>query len=164
MCNVTIVIIIVKPKNIKTSCKPTGNNPTAVLDSMIDIIENVENVSRVEHEPTEPPICRFGYPLTINTTGMYMKIREYILNYDEEGNPSFAYKLCMNSLRNDRWINSHMQGLMELLRANSDLQLAVGIDKVIAYMTKYVTKPEIEMSSNMNKMILKVIKNHIMMV
>ena len=63
----------------------------------------------------------------------------------------------MNSLRNDRWINSHMRGLMEMWMANMDFQLVVDVDKVIAYMTKYVTKPEIEMSSNMNKMILTVI-------
>ncbi len=98
-----------------------------------------------------------GLATTCHTTGTCLKIQEYLLEYDVEGNPSFAYELCMNSLRNDRWVNSHMRGLMELWRANSDFQLVVDIDKVITYMTKYVTKPEIEMSSNMNKMILKII-------
>ena len=46
---------------------------------------------------------------------------------------------------------------MELWRSNSDVQLVVDIDRVIAYITKYVPKPEIEMSSNMKKMILKII-------
>ena len=54
-----------------------------------------------------------------------------------------------------------MRGLIKLGLANMDFQLVVNIDKVSAYMTKYITKPEIEMSSNMNKMILQVInKSH----
>ena len=55
-----------------------------------------------------------------------------------------------------------MQELMEIWMANMDFQLVVDVDKVIAYMTKYVTKPEFEISSNMTKMILHVInKAHI---
>ena len=55
-----------------------------------------------------------------------------------------------------------MQGLMEIQMANMDYQLVVEVDKVMAYMTKYVTKSEIEISSNMNKMILYVInKTHV---
>ena len=87
---------------------------------MTGVVENVKNVSRTEDGPVEPPICRFGYPLPINTTGTCMKVSEYILDYDEEGNPTFGYKLRMNSLRNDRWINSHMQQLMEIWMANMD--------------------------------------------
>ena len=55
-----------------------------------------------------------------------------------------------------------MQGLIETWMANMDFQLDFGDDKVIAYMTKYVTKLEIEISSNMNKMILHIInKAHV---
>ena len=43
---------------------------------------------------------------------------------------------------------------MEIWMANMDFELVINIDKVITYMTKYSTKPEIEISSNMNKMIL----------
>ena len=147
--------------NYKKTCKPACSDPTAVLDGMTAVVENVENVGRVQNGPAEPHICRFGYPLPLNTTGTCLKVREYLLEYDVEGNPSFAYELRMNSLRNDRWVNLHMRGLVELWRANIDFQLVVDIDKVITYMTKYVTKPEIEMSSNMNKMILQVInKSH----
>ena len=146
----------------KKTGKPAGNNPTAVLDSMTAVVENVENVTRTEDGPVEPPICRFGYPLPLNTTGTCMKVSEYIIDYDVEGNPTFGYELNMNSLRNDRWINSHMRGLMEIWMANMDFQLVVDVDKVIAYMTKYVTKPEIEISSGMNKMILQIInKSHV---
>ena len=43
-----------------------------------------------------------------------------------------------------------------------DSQLVVDFVKVIDYMTKYVTKPEVEMSDNMNKMILQIInKSHV---
>ena len=41
--------------------------------------------------------------------------------------------------------------------ANMDFQLVVDIDKVIACMTKYLTKLEIEISCNMNKIILRII-------
>ena len=55
-----------------------------------------------------------------------------------------------------------MHGLMLFWLANVDFQLLVYIDKVIAYMTKYVTKPKIEISSGMNKMIEQIInKFHI---
>ena len=85
-----------------------------------------------------------------------------MLYYDEEGNPSFGYKLPMNGLCNDRWIDSYMQRLIEIWMANMDFQLVVDVNKVIAYMTKYVTKPEIEISSNMNKMIVQIInKSHV---
>ena len=51
---------------------------------MTAVVENVKNLSRAEDGPIEPLICGFGYPLPINTTGMCMKVREYILDYDEE--------------------------------------------------------------------------------
>ena len=90
-----------------------------------------------------------------------MKIRGHILDYDEEKNPTFGHKPSMSSLRNDRLLNSHMQGLMKIWIANMEFQLIVDVEKVIVYMSKYVTKPEIEISSNMNKMILQIInKSH----
>ena len=69
--------------------------------------------------------------------------------------PTFVYKLRMNILHNDLWINYYMQGLIEFWLTDMNFQLVVDIDKIIAYMTKYVTKSEIEISSNRNKMILK---------
>ena len=63
----------------------------------------------------------------------------------------------MNSLCIDRLIDSHIPGLIEIWLANMDFQLVVDIDKVIAYMTKYATKPEIEISSWMNKIIEEII-------
>ena len=50
-----------------------------------------------------------------------------------------------------------MHGLMLFWLANVDFQLLVYIDKVISYMSKYVTKPKIEISSGMNKMIEQII-------
>ena len=46
--------------------------------------------------------------------------------------------------------------------ANMDFQLVIIIDEVIASMKNYVTKPEIEISSGKNKIILQIInKSHI---
>ena len=40
-----------------------------------------------------------------------MKIREYVSGSDGV-EPQYTYELSMNSIRNDRWLNSHMYGLM----------------------------------------------------
>ena len=92
----------------------------------------------------------------MNDVGSCMKIREYIQG--SEGNePILKYELCMNSKRNDKWVNSHMKGLMEIWLANMDFQLVVDVNKVVSYMTKYVCKPEIEISKGLSKMVEKVI-------
>ena len=125
---------------------------------MTSVEENNENVSCTKNGSVESPILRSDHPLQINNTDTCMKVCEYILDYDEEGNPTFGYKLRMNNIRNDRWINSHMRGLMEIWMANMDFQLVIDVDKIIAHITNYVTKAEIKISSNMNKMLLHVIK------
>ena len=85
-----------------------------------------------------------------------MKIREYIMG--SEGNePILKYELCMNSKRNDKWVDSHMKGLMEIWLANMDFQLVVDVNKVVSYMTKYVCKSEIEISKGLSKMVENVI-------
>ena len=71
--------------------------------------------------------------------------------------PTFGYELRTNSLHNYRWIDFHVRGLMELWLAHKDFKLVVNIDKVIAYMKNYVTKPEIKIRTGLNKMIEKII-------
>ena len=72
--------------------------------------------------------------------GTCMKMRDYVSGSD--GNwPEFIYELSMNSVCNDRWLNSHMYGLMQIWLANIDFQLVVDVNKVVNYMTKYVCKP-----------------------
>ncbi len=71
-----------------------------MLESMICVIKNNENGTGNESGMVESPICRFDYPLTMNDTGTFMKVSEYILDYDEEGKSTFGYKLRMNSLHN----------------------------------------------------------------
>ena len=81
-----------------------------------------------------------------------MRECEYILEYDGDY-PTFEYTLCMHILFNGKCINSHMRGLMEIWFNNMNFQLVIDIDKIIVYMIKYVTKPEIEISFGMKKMI-----------
>ena len=88
--------------------------------------------------------------------GTYMKMSEYVSGCDGSG-PEFTYELSMNSLRNDRWLNSHMYGLMQIWLANMDFQLVVDVNKVVNYMTKYVCKPEMEMSKGLSNMVKKLI-------
>ena len=51
--------------------------------------------------------------------------------------------------RNDRWMNTHVSCMLEAWMANCDVRLVVDIGKVIQYLTKYVTKPEKDMSVGM---------------
>ena len=92
----------------------------------------------------------------MNDNGTCMKIREYVSGSDGV-EPQYTYELSMNSIRNDRWLNSHMYGLMQIWLANMDFQLVVDINKVVSYMTKYVCKPEMEMTKGLSKMVQKII-------
>ena len=51
--------------------------------------------------------------------------------------------------RNDRWMNTHVSCMLEAWMANCDVWLVVDLGKVIQYLTKYVTKPEKDMSVGM---------------
>ena len=96
--------------------------------------------------------CRFNFPQHLNSVGTCLKIREYVSGSDGNA-PELTYELCMNSKRNDRWLNSHMHGVMQVWLANMDFQLIVDVNKVVNYMTKYVCKPEVEMSKGLSKMV-----------
>ena len=124
---------------------------------MTCVVENTKNISCDENGTLEPLNYRFDYPFPINDSGMCLRVRECILEYDKEERTTFGYKLHMNSIRNDRQINSHMRGIMEIWLANKNFQLVVNIDKAIAYMTNYLTKPEVDISFGMNRTILQII-------
>ena len=100
--------------------------------------------------------CRFDYPHPLNEMVTCMKMREYVSVCDGS-RPAFTYELSMNSLCNDRWLNSHMYGLMQIWLANMDFQLVVDVNKLVNYMTKYVCKPEMEMSKGLSNMVQKMI-------
>ena len=55
--------------------------------------------------------CRFDYPQPLNEIGSCMKVREYVSG-SNGSETEYTYELRMNSIRNDRWFNSHMHGLM----------------------------------------------------
>ena len=63
--------------------------------------------------------CRFNFPQQLNTVGTCMNIREYVSGSDGNA-PEFTYELCINSKRNDRWLNSHMHGVMQVWLANME--------------------------------------------
>ena len=111
-----------------------------------------QTITVVKNEPLKHLKCRFEYPQPTNDSGMCLKVRKYLLEHIWDF-PTFRYKLKMDRLCNDTWINSHIQGLMKIWLANIHVLLVVDIDKVIVYMAKYVTKPEIKISLEMNKMI-----------
>ena len=100
--------------------------------------------------------CRFDYLQPLNEMGTCMKMREYISGCDGSG-PEFTYELSMNSLHNNRWLHSHMYGLIQIWLANMDFQLVVDINKVVNYMTKYLCKPKIIMSKGLSNMVQKMI-------
>ena len=55
------------------------------------------------------------------------------------------------------WLYKHMRGLMQIWLANMDFQLVIDLNKVVGYMTKYVCKPEMEMTKGLSKMVQKII-------
>ena len=64
--------------------------------------------------------------------------------------PTHSYEIyykidCVNK-RNDRWTNTHVETFLESWMANIDFQVVIDLGKVIDYLTKYVTKPESNMS------------------
>ena len=85
-----------------------------------------------------------------------MMIREYVCGSDGNA-PEFKYELSMNSIRNNRWLNSHMYNLMQICLVNMNFQLVVDVNKIVNYMTKYVCKPEMEMSKGLSKIVEKLI-------
>lgn len=109
-----------------------------------------------EHNGQIENNCRFDYSQALNKIGTCMKTREYLSGSDGNA-PEFKYKLSMNSIRNDRWLNSYVHGLMQIWLANIDFQLVVDVNKVVNYMTKYVCKPEMEMSKGLSKIVEKLI-------
>ena len=121
---------------------------------MTAVVKEAENNGCNQNSPLEPVKCRFDYPLPINDRSTYLRLRDCILGYGWDY-PALGYNIQMNSLRNDMLFNSHMREFIKFWLANMDFQLVVDIDKVIPYMTKYVTKQEIETSSGMNKTIKK---------
>ena len=72
----------------------------------------------------------FDFPQPLNKEGICMKICEYVCGSDGNA-PDFKYDLCMNSIRNDRWLNSHLVDLMQIWIANMDFQLVVDVNKVV---------------------------------
>ena len=46
-------------------------------------------------------------------------------------------------------MNTHVETFLDSWMANIDFQMVVDLGKVIAYLTKYVTKPESDMSKGM---------------
>jgi hypothetical protein len=67
----------------------------------------------------------------------------------------------MKPKRNDRWLNSHMEPLMKVWRANMDMQLTIDLGKVIGYMTKYVTKSEASLTKGAARMMMRVLTKSI---
>ena len=100
--------------------------------------------------------CRFNYPQPLNENGSCMKIREYV--YGSNGSETeYTYELSMNYIHNNRWLNLHMHGFMQIWLANMNFQLVVDVNKVVSYITKYVCKTEMEMTKGLSKMVQKII-------
>jgi hypothetical protein len=74
------------------------------------------------------------------------------------GGTRMQITVSIKSERNDRWLNSHIQPLMECHMANFDVQLTVDVGKIIGYMTKYVTKSEASMTPAAKRMAQRFLK------
>ena len=99
--------------------------------------------------------CRFDYAKDICDV-THVVVKEYVVK-KRNGAKEKRVKLEIKPRRNDKWLNSHMPHLMEVWRANMDMQLTIDLGKVIGYMTKYVTKSEASMTRGAQRMVARIL-------
>jgi hypothetical protein len=100
--------------------------------------------------------CRFDYPKDL-CEKTHMAVKQYRVKL-KDGNEEIRCQLEMKPKRNDGWLNSHMDPLLTLWRANFDLQLTIDVGKITNYMTKYMTKSEAKQSKGAQAMIRRIMR------
>lgn len=116
------------------------------------------NAPEPGHEENEK--CRFEYPKPICNAGNIV-VKLYSVQKKGETEKTHRVQLEIKSKRNDQWLNSHMEHLMPVWRANMDIQLTINLGKVVGYMTKYVTTSEAAMTKIAQRMICQILLNGI---
>ena len=99
--------------------------------------------------------CRFSFPLPLvgskdDYSRTHVKIAEYVVGKGEKKRRKYQIEIVPN--RNDRWLNSHSRAILEVWKANMDMQLILDPGKVADYMTKYVTKADVQLTKSTERL------------
>jgi len=100
--------------------------------------------------------CRFHYAKELSECthiAIVMTAKETLENEE------ISSKAELLTRRNDRWINSYMPSVMRVWRANMDVQLTIGLRKIVGYMTKYITKSEATMTWGSKNFICRIMRD-----
>ena len=104
-------------------------------------------LGRRAQKSSEIPVdCRFSFPQPI-WSNSHVFVKE-----TKTRNNTFRYRAYFAFERNDKWLNSCIPGVAEVWGANTDFQPVLDPGMVIDYMTKYVTKSELQHSSSMHRL------------
>ena len=91
-----------------------------------------------------------------------MKIIQDTVCIDKDKNEfKMEYRIEMITDCNDKWLVCHPRHLLESWHGNIDFQLIIDIEKLLRYITKYVTKVEKNMTKGIAAMIRNILKKTI---
>jgi hypothetical protein len=147
-------------------------HPSPPLDAQANVRDETTRFTQTDtnkHPCTSSPdvFCDQHYVNLLNACQRHL-CTKYCQQKDKEGNTfcrlAFPQKLRANSVlavkqsvltkgghhtsveivskRNDKWLNSQCRPLFQHWQANIDMRLTIDVGKIVAYMTKYITKTE----------------------
>ena len=82
-------------------------------------------------------ICPLAYPQKLRANSV-LAVKQTVMT--KKGGHHTSVEIVLK--RNDKWINSHCRPLLQHWQANVDMRLTIDVGKIVAYMTKYITKTE----------------------
>ncbi len=82
-------------------------------------------------------ICRLNFPHNLRWSTV-LSVKQTVLKQSKGIHTS----VDIVPARNDKWLNIQCRFLFETWKANMDMRLTPDLGKVLAYMTKYITKTE----------------------
>ena len=106
--------------------------------------------------------CRFHYPVKLNErNGTHVKVKTFNVAGKKKDEVDLRTQIEIVQKRNDRWLNSHCRSIIEIWKANIDIQLVIDPGKVAEYMTKYITKAETKQAAGVAKIIKTIFEKNL---
>ena len=101
--------------------------------------------------------CRLGFPHKLRGSTV-LAIKQTVLKNSQRIHTSFE----IVPARNDKWLNIQCRFLFQTWMANMDMRLTPDLGKVLAYMTKYITKTETSSVNSRRNLysLLRVVASH----
>ena len=101
--------------------------------------------------------CRLGFPHKLRGSTV-LAIKQTVLKNSQRIHTSFE----IVPARNDKWLNIQCRFMFQTWMANMDMRLTPDLGKVLAYMTKYITKTETSSVNSRRNLysLLRVVASH----